>query len=132
MKKLILSLFLALVLSSCVKTIETVREVPVIVKEYIQKVDTFTQHITDSVYIHQKGDTVFSEKFRTVYRDKVKIQIQRDSVPYVVEVTKTDVRVEKEEVPVKVRDWVWWAGAIGVIYAFVRLVLFVRKKLLHL
>ena len=132
MKKLILSLFLALVLSSCVKTIETVREVPVTVREYIQRVDTFTQHTTDSVYIHQKGDTVFSEKFRTVYRDKVKIQIQRDSVPYVVEVTKTDVRVEKEEIPVKVRDCIWWVGAIAITYAFIRAVLFVRKKVLHL
>lgn len=132
MKKLILSLFLAIILSSCVKTIEVVREVPVYVKEYIQRVDTFTQHTTDSVYIHQKGDTVFSEKFRTVYRDKVKIQIQRDSVPYIVEVTKTDVRVEKEEVPVKMRDWIWWIGAIALIYGFIRLVLFVRKKVLHL
>ena len=132
MKKLILSLFLATIFSSCVKTIETVREVPVTVREYIQRVDTFTQHTTDSVYIHQKGDTVFSEKFRTVYRDKVKIQIQRDSVPYIVEVTKTDVRVEKEEVQVNVRDWVWWIGAIAIIYAFIRLVLFVRKKVLHL
>ena len=132
MKKLILIPFLAIIFSSCVKTIETVREVPVIVKEYIQKVDTFTQHITDSVYIRQKGDTVFSEKFRTVYRDKVKIQIQRDSVPYVVEVTKTDVRVEKEEIPVKVRDWVWWVGATAITYAFIRFVLFVRKKVLHL
>lgn len=132
MKRIILSLFLVLVLSSCIKTIETVREVPVTVKEYVQRVDTFTQHVTDSVYIHQKGDTVFSEKFRTVYRDKVKIQIQRDSVPYIVEITKTDVRVEKEEVPVKVRDWIWWAGAIAIIYVFIRFVLFVRKKVLHL
>ena len=132
MKKLVLSLFLALVLSSCVKTIETVREVPVTVREYIQRVDTFTQHVTDSVYIHQKGDTVFSEKFRTVYRDKVKIQIKRDSVPYIVEITKTDVRVEKEEVQVKVRDWIWWVGAVAIIYAFIRAVLFVRKKVLHL
>lgn len=132
MKKLILSLFLAVILSSCVKTIETIREVPVTVKEYIHRVDTFTLVTSDSVYIHQKGDTVFSEKFRTVYRDKIKIQIQRDSVPYVVEVTKTDVRVEKEEVPVKVRDLVWWAGVIAIIYTFIRLVLFVRKKVLHL
>ena len=130
--KPILTLFLAIILSSCVKTIEVVREVPVIVKEYVQRVDTFTQHTADSARIYQKGDTVFSEKFRTVYRDKVKIQIQRDSVPYVVEVTKTDVRVEKEEVPVKVRDLIWWIGAIGMIYGFVRLVLFVRQKVLHL
>lgn len=132
MKKLILSLFLAVILSSCVKTIETIREVPVTAKEYIHRVDTFTLVTSDSVYIHQKGDTVFSEKFRTVYRDKVKIQIQRDSIPYIVEITKTDVRVEKEEVPVKVRDLVWWAGVIAIIYTFIRLVLFVRKKVLHL
>ena len=130
MKKLILTLFLAIILSSCVKTIETIKEVPVEVTKYVQRSDTLIVNTTDSVYIRQKGDTVFSEKFRTVYRDRVRVE--RDSVPYIVEITKTDVRVEKEEVPVKVRDWIWWIGAIGIIYAFVRLVLFVRKKLLHL
>lgn len=128
--KLIFTLFLAIILSSCVKTIETIKEVPVEVTKYVQRSDTLIVNTTDSVYVHQKGDTVFSEKFRTVYRDRVRVE--RDSVPYIVEITKTDVRVEKEEVPVKVRDWVWWIGAIGIIYAFVRLVLFVRKKLLHL
>lgn len=132
MKKLILILFLAIIFSSCVKTIETIKEVPVEVTKYVQRSDTLIMNTTDSVYVHQKGDTVYSEKFRTVYRDKVRIQIQRDSVPYVVEVTKTDVRVEKEEIPVKVRDWVWWIGAIAIIYVFIRLVLFVRKKVLHL
>lgn len=128
--KLILTLFLAIILSSCVKTIETIKEVPVEVTKYVQRSDTLIVNTTDSVYIRQKGDTIYSEKFRTVYRDRVRVE--RDSIPYVVEITKTDVRVEKEEVPVKVRDWIWWIGAIGVIYAFIRLVLFVRKKLLHL
>lgn len=130
MKKLILTLFLAIILSSCVKTIETIKEVPVEVTKYVQRSDTLIMNTTDSVYIRQKGDTIYSEKFRTVYRDRVRVE--RDSVPYIVEITKTDVRVEKEEVPVKVRDWIWWVGAIGIFYAFVRLVLFVRKKLLHL
>lgn len=126
--KLILTLFLAIILSSCVKTIETIKEVPVEVTKYVQRSDTLIMNTTDSVYIRQKGDTVFSEKFRTVYRDRVRVE--RDSVPYIVEITKTEFKeVEK---PVKVRDWIWWVGAIGVIYAFVRLVLFVRKKLLHL
>lgn len=119
-------MFLAIILSSCVKTIETIKEVPVEVTKYVQRSDTLIVNTTDSVYIRQKGDTVFSEKFRTVYRDRVRVE--RDSVPYIVEITKTDVRVEKEEVPVKVRDWIWWIGAIGIIYAFIRLVLFVRKK----
>ena len=126
--KPILTLFLAIILSSCVKTIETIKEVPVEVTKYVQRSDTLIMNTTDSVYIRQKGDTVYSEKFRTVYRDRV--QLQRDSVPYIVEIKKTEFReVEK---PVKVRDWIWWIGAIGIIYAFVRLVLFVRKKLLHL
>lgn len=130
MKKPILILFLAIILSSCVKTIETIKEVPVEVVKYVQRSDTLIMNTTDSVYIRQKGDTVYSEKFRTVYRDRVRVE--RDSIPYVVEITKTDVRVEKEEVPVKVRDWIWWIGAIGLIYGFIRIVLFVRKKLLHL
>lgn len=96
----------------------------------MQRSDTLIMNTTDSVYIRQRGDTIFSEKFRTVYRDRVRVEL--DSVPYIVEITKTDVRVEKEEVPVNVRDWIWWIGAIGIIYAFVRIVLFVRKKLLHL
>lgn len=94
----------------------------------MQRSDTLIVNTTDSVYIRQKGDTTYSEKFRTVYRDRVRVE--RDSVPYIVEITKTEFReVEK---PVKVRDWIWWIGAIGIFYAFVRLVLFVRKKLLHL
>lgn len=128
--KPILTLFLAIILSSCVKTIETIKEVPVEVTKYVQRSDTLIMNTTDSVYIRQRGDTIFSEKFRTVYRDRVRVEL--DSVPYIVEITKTDVRVEKEEVPVNVRDWIWWIGAIGIIYAFVRIVLFVRKKLLHL
>ena len=126
--KPILTLFLAIILSSCVKTIETIKEVPVEVTKYVQRSDTLIMNTTDSVYIRQNGDTIYSEKFRTVYRDRVRVE--RDSVPYIVEITKTEFKeVEK---PVKVRDWIWWVGAIGVIYAFVRLVLFVRKKLLHL
>ena len=126
--KLILTLFLAIILSSCVKTIETVKEVPVDVTKYVQRSDTLIMNTTDSVYIRQKGDTIYSEKFRTVYRDRVRVE--RDSIPYIVEITKTEFKeVEK---PVKVRDWIWWVGAIGIFYAFVRLVLFVRKKLLHL
>lgn len=128
MEKLILTLFLAIILSSCVKTIETIKEVPVEVTKYVHRSDTLIMNTTDSVYIRQNGDTVFSEKFRTVYRDRVRVQ--RDSVPYIVEITKTEFKeVEK---PVKVRDWVWWIGAIAIIYAFIRFVLFVRKKVLHL
>lgn len=128
MKKLILSLFLATFLLWGCKTIEIVREVPVEVVKYVQRSDTFVLNTKDSVYIRQKGDTVYSEKFRTVYRDRVRVQ--RDSVPYIVEITKTEIKeVEKQ---VKVRDWIWWIGSIGLIYAFIRIVLFIRKKVLHL
>ncbi len=128
MEKLIFTLFLAIILSSCVKTIETIKEVPVEVTKYVQRSDTLIVNTTDSVYIRQKGDTVYSEKFRTVYRDRVRVE--RDSVPYIVEITKTEFKeVEKQ---VKVRDWIWWVGSIGLIYGFIRIVLFVRKKLLHL
>ena len=65
--------------------------------EYIVRTDTFTQKdscvVRDSVYIHEKGDTVWYEKWHTQYvdrwRERVKIDtlIRRDSIrtPYPVE-----------------------------------------------
>lgn len=129
MKQLILTLFLALVLFSGCKTIEVIKEVPVIVKEYVQRVDTFTLVTNDSVYIHQKGDTVFSERFRTVFRDRIKIRV--DSIPYPVEVKEVSTKIEKVPVEVPIRDVFWWLGVLILLYGFIRLVLFLRKKIVH-
>ena len=71
--------------------VETVRTV------YVTKTDTFIQKDSifchDSVFIHQKGDTVWYEKWHTKYIDRWKERIVTDSfikrdsirVPYPVE-----------------------------------------------
>lgn len=130
MKKLILSLFLAIILPSCVKTIETIKEIPVEVTKYVQRSDTLIINTTDSIYIRQKGDTVFSERFKTVFRDR--IRVERDSIPYIVEITKTDVRVEERIVEKNKIGFTDYIGFSAIVFLLVKIVLFIRKKLLHL
>ena len=69
--KTILILFLATFLLVGCRTTEIVREVPVEVFRYVQRNDTLIVNTTDSVRIHEKGDTVFLERFKTVYRPLV-------------------------------------------------------------
>lgn len=113
--KLILTLITATILTSCVKTIEVVREVPVEVTKYVQRSDTLLINTTDSVYIRERGDTVLIERFRTMYRDR--IRIQTDSVPYIVEITKTETKTVEVDKPVKVRNTIYWLGWLLILYA---------------
>lgn len=90
MKKLLLFILALVAMSACT----TVREVPVdrIKTEYIvknnTKVDTFLAK--DSVFIREKGDTVWLEKYKTIYKtsyvDKVDTIIKSDTVPVIVNV----------------------------------------------
>ena len=79
--------------------------------------------LKDSVYIHDKGDTVLIEKWHTQYRDRWRTdtvyQSKRDSIPYPVEVIK--------EVPAKLTWWqqtrlhlanivLWLLALLAVIY----------------
>jgi hypothetical protein len=79
--------------------------------------------LKDSVYIHDKGDTVLIEKWHTQYRDRIVrdtvYQSKRDSIPYPVEVVK--------EVPAKLTWWqqarlhlanivLWVLALLAVIY----------------
>lgn len=90
------------------KTKEYIK-VPSVRTEYVCRTDTFAKldsiYMKDSVYVFQKGDTVFHNKF--VYRDryhniyKVKTDtiVKRDSVavPYPIErqLTKNEQRLMK-------------------------------------
>lgn len=63
-------------------------------KEYIDRWYRDSIHITDSIIINKSGDTIYIEKYKTVYKDKfVKDSIFiKDSIkveiPYPVEVVK--------------------------------------------
>ena len=79
--------------------------------------------LKDSVYIHDKGDTVLIEKWHTQYRDRWRTdtiyQSKHDTIPYPVEVVK--------EVPAKLTWWqqtrlhlanivLWLLALLAVIY----------------
>lgn len=95
MRKAFFLVLTAFLLMGCVSTryvpVETVRT------EYITKSDTFIKHDSimhkDSVFVHQKGDTVWLEKWHTRYIERLQKQIVTDTmiqcdtirVPYPVE-----------------------------------------------
>ena len=92
-KILILSLFLAtLSLVGC-KPTERIIEVPVEVTKYVQRSDTVQVYSTDSIYIRERNDTVWIEKYKTLYRDRIQVRV--DTVPKVVKVTEK-ITLEKK------------------------------------
>lgn len=98
MKRKIIVIFIFLislvVLSGC-KTVY----VPVdrVHTEYKDRLERDSIHILDSIYVREKGDTIWLTRWRVEYRDRIRVDSihVRDSVPvpYPVEVIKT---VEKK------------------------------------
>lgn len=122
MKILILSLFLAtLSLVGC-KPTERIVEVPVEVTKYVQRSDTVQVYSTDSIYIRERNDTVWIEKYKTLYRDRIQVRV--DTVPKVVKVTEK-ITLEKK---IKVRGIIWWAGIVGIVGLILSFGLWIMKK----
>lgn len=127
--KLILSLFLATLMLFGCRTTEIVREVPVEVLRYVQRSDTVNIQRVDSVFIRERNDTVWIEKYKTLYRDKITVRV--DTVPTVVRLKETITVTEIK----KVRGVIWWSGivalialCVGIVYGLLR----IKKKLLPL
>ena len=99
----------------------------------VTKTDTFIQKDSvfchDSVYIHQKGDTVWFEKWHTKYIDKVR------------DVVRTDSFIKRDSIPVpypverKLTKWeqtkIDWGGEaiIAVIVVFFIIIWLIIKRL---
>jgi hypothetical protein len=91
---------IALIFCGCTTTkyipVETVRDV------YHNTTDTIRDSISHTVYVNRyvKGDTVYNDRIEYLYMDRWKVHdsivIQRDSIPYPVEVIK---EVEKPVTP---------------------------------
>ena len=88
----------------------------VVKTEYINqlKYDSIYLQKYDSIYVHAKGDTVWVEKYNTLFKDRLKIV--RDTV------IKTDSLIFKTppvqvEVPVEVNKWGFldWIGLLTLI-----------------
>ena len=79
---IIIVLMVLLLFGSC----QSVKYVPVetVKTEYISKTDTFIQkdsvHIKDSVFVTTRNDTVFVNKWHTLYQDKWRERIVCDTV----------------------------------------------------
>ena len=117
--------FLLTILQSC-KTVDCLPEViyrDSIRTEYIH--DSIYRYERDSIYIHQKADTVWMEKYITRYKDVLKVE--RDTIYQenkVVEVK--EVLVEK---PIAgVVKWFSWVGAFFVVFYLVEFGLWVYRK----
>lgn len=87
-KSCLLAIIIATLSSCSPKIIENVRYVDRYHNTH--SIDTIREQRTDSIYIKERGDTVFLEKYRTVYKDRVTIRtdtvVHTDSVQIVQQV----------------------------------------------
>lgn len=89
MGRKIILIFIVFILASCAGTKTIYVPVQSVKIENKDRIKSDSVHVLDSIYFAVKGDTVFKEKYRIVYKDR----LQRDSifkrdtirVPYPVE-----------------------------------------------
>ena len=86
------------------------------------KLDSVYLYERDSVFVHEKRDTVFVERWKTRYKDVLKIQ--RDTVID----TKTEVKVEITEVTPRFAKFCYWWFGITVFLLVAGGVLWLCKK----
>lgn len=82
-------------------------------------------HIKDSIYIREKGDTVFVERWRTQYRDRGRTdtlyvdRVREVQVPYPVEKELT----WWQEVKINFSDF-----SLGIIFVLLFIIIWMIKK----
>ena len=101
----VIALILVLLLSGCATKVVTVPEIHT---EYVYRTDSFLQrdsiYVNDSVFVREKGDTVWIERYKTLYRDRwrdvvrVDSVVEVDSIPYKVEVEKSLTWWERQKI----------------------------------
>lgn len=112
-----LIIILCLLLTGC----KTTQYVPVEVTkvEYINKETKDSIYVRDSIFVKEKNDTVFLEKYRLVYKDKLihDTIIRVDSIPYIntVEVIKEVNRVKNWQIVLMV------LGGVFIAYIILKL-----------
>ena len=120
MKKLLLLAAVAMMMVGC-KTveyeyipIETVRTDTVYIAHIVT--DSVYQH--DSIYIHEKGDTVWYERWNTQYRDRLRVdtvyQARVDTIAKPYPVVK-----EVEKKLTKTQKGLMWTGGLSLMALFV-------------
>ena len=116
---------LVTILPSC-KTVDCIPEV--VYRDSIRtefKHDSIYRYERDSIYIHQKADTVWLEKYITRYKDVLKVErdtVWRDNTQTIVK----EVEVEKPIAPFV--KWLAWWGAAALLILLLWLVLNIYRK----
>lgn len=115
---IVVAVVIALVFTGCKTKVVTVEKVHDV---YHNVTDTIRDSIKHEVHVKEyvKGDTIYQFKTEYLYKDRWKIHdsiiIQRDSVPYPVEVEKI---VEKRVTP-----WYNWLLIGGLLCAVIYLLI---------
>lgn len=116
----IIMIVLAFWLAGCTRTVYVPKQTTEV--RYVEKMTVDSVYMSDTVKIYSKGDTVFSEKIRTLYKTKYvrdTITVNRtDSTAYAVEVVR-----EKEVVP----KWAWWSLALSAFFVAVVSIWLINK-----
>ena len=116
-----------LLLTSC-KTTTKIVEVPVetIKTEYIEQVKYDSIYSRDSIYIMQKGDTIYNNKVQYLYKYKY----LRDTINITDTIPKI-ITVEKTQYINQLYTWQKLLMVIGVVlilYWIIRLVIYIKSK----
>ena len=125
LKTLFLLLFLTTIIS-CTTT--KIVEVPVetIKTEYIEQVKYDSIYSKDSIYIMQKGDTIYNNKVQYLYKYKY----LRDTINITDTIPKI-ITVEKVQYINQLYTWQKFLIVIGIgfiLYWIVRLVIYIKTK----
>ena len=86
------------------------------------KLDSVYLYERDSIFVHEKRDTVFVERWKTRYKDAIKIQ--RDTVID----TKTEVQVQTVEVTPRFAKFCYWWFGVSAFLLIAGGVLWICKK----
>ena len=126
LKILFFLLFLTIVISC--KTTTKVVEIPVetIKTEYIEQIKYDSIYHKDSIYIMQKGDTIYNNKVQYLYKYKY----LRDTIN-IADTIPTIVTVKDTQYINKLYTWQKLLITIGigfVLYWIVRLVIYIKTK----
>lgn len=126
LKILFFLLFLTIVISC--KTTTKVVEIPVetIKTEYIEQIKYDSIYHKDSIYIMQKGDTIYNNKVQYLYKYKY----LRDTIN-VTDTIPTIVTVKDTQYINKLYTWQKLLITVGigfVLYWIVRLVIYIKTK----
>lgn len=115
--------FLAILFCSCKTVSPCIQETITIDSVRVEyKLDSVYLYERDSVFVHEKRDTVFVERWKTRYKDVLKIQ--RDTVMD----TKTEVQVQRVEVTPRFAKFCYWWFGISAFLLIAGVVFWICKK----